>query len=410
MNRLKEGLQRILDKLKMREEKEEQQTIHDMEAYKAKILRTRQMTYLRLIVTVAIVVIGSLLVKFFVDHHKYSEYVVLETSKKVDSGNTQYLEMQGKLLRYSGDGASLSSAADTTIWNDAFQMTMPMVDTFDKTVVIYDEDGTQVVVYDEKGKMGAFETQYPILKASVCENGSVAALLDNGENTLMNYYSATGSLIASSSTNMRNPGYPADLAVSEDGMYVAVTYFVPDGDTVSSYLAFYNFGKEGKNKEDNLVNGFRYEGILIPKVEYLDNQTLIAYREDGFTIYKGKSKPEEVKTVLFEDEIVSSFCDGDNIGFVFSNRSGAHPFRMEVYSTSGSLRMETEFDLIYDEIKMSGNQIIMNNSSEISVFNKNGIEKFTGNIEEGNIIEVVKTGMNRYLVAYNGGVITIRFE
>lgn len=410
MNKLKEGVQRILDKLKVREYKEEQQTIHDMEAYKEKVLKERKITYLRLIVTVAIVVIGTLLIKYFVDHHKYSEYVVVETSKKVDSGNTQYLDMQGKLLRYSGDGASLSSATDTTIWNDSFQMSSPTIDTFDKTIVIYDQDGTQIAIYDEKGKLGAFQTQYPILKASVCENGSVAVLLDNGENTLMNYYSASGSLIASSSTNMRNPGYPADLAVSEDGMYVAVTYFVPDGDTVSSYLAFYNFGEEGKNKEDNLVNGFRYEGVLIPKVEYLDEQTLIAYREDGFTIYKGKTKPEEVETVLFEDEIVSSFCDGESIGFVFSNRSGAHPFRMEVYKASGSLQMETEFDLIYDEIKISGSQIIMNNSSEISIFNKNGIEKFSGNIEEGNINEVVKTGMNRYLVAYNGGVITIRLE
>lgn len=409
MNKFKECVQRVLNKFKMRDYKEEQ-PIRDMEAYKEKVLRVRHVTYLRLLILVAVVVGGAFFVKYLVEHHSYSRYVVEETSKKTDSSATQYLEMRGKLLRYSGDGASLSSAADSTIWNDAYQMTSPALDTFDTTIVIYDQEGTQIQIYNDKEKLGAFQTEYPILKASVCKNGSVAVLLDDSENTLMNYYTSAGSLIASSSTNMRNPGYPVDLAVSEDGMFVAVTYFVPDGDTISSYLAFYNFGEEGKNKEDNLVNGFRYEGTLIPKVEYVDEQTLIAYREDGFTIYKGKSKPEEVKTVTFEQEIVSSFSDGEHLGFVFSNKSGEHPFCMKIYGTNGSLQMEKEFDLIYDEIKISGNQIIMNNTSEVSIFSMKGIEKFTGHIEEGNIVEVVKTGMNRYLVAYNGGVISVRLK
>lgn len=410
MNKFKESVQRVLSKFKMQEYKKEEPPISDMEVYKEKVLRVRHVTYLRLIILVAVVVGGAFFVKYLVDHHSYSRYVVEETSKKTDSSSTQYLEMQGKLLRYSGDGASLSSAADSTIWNDAYQMTSPALHAFDTTIAIYDKEGTQIQIYNDKEKLGAFQTEYPILKASVCKNGSVAVLLDDSENTLMNYYTSTGSLIASSSTNMRNPGYPVDLAVSEDGMYIAISYFVPDGDTISSYLAFYNFGEEGKNKEDNLVNGFRYEGTLIPKVEYVDGQTLIAYREDGFTIYKGKTKPEEVKTVTFEDEIVSSFSDGNHLGFVFANRTDDHPFSLKMYRTNGSLQMDMKFDLIYDEIKISGSQIIMNNTSEVSIFSMKGIEKFAGHIEEGNIVEVVKTGMNRYLVAYNGGVVSIRLK
>ncbi|MCI5700130.1 MAG: DUF5711 family protein [Lachnospiraceae bacterium] len=409
MENFKSGMSRILDKFKMREYKEEQ-TIHDMEAYKEKVLRTRKVTYLRLAVIAGAIILGAFLVKYFIDHHKYDRYVVEETSEKSDTGTMQYVELSGKLLRYSGDGAALSSAAGTTVWNDSFQMSSPHIDMFGTTIVIYDQEGTQISIYNEKEKLGSFQTQYPILKASVCKNGSVAVLLDDSENTWMNYYAPSGSLIASSSTNMRNPGYPMDLAVSEDGLNVAVAYFVPDGDTVSSYLAFYNFGEEGKNKEDNLVNGFRYEGILIPKVEYLDSQTMVAYREDGFTIYRGKSTPEEAKNVIFDDNIISSFSDGSRIGFVFSDSASGHPFRMEVYGKNGTLQMETGFDQIYDNIKISSDQIIVNNSSEVSIFNMKGIEKFSGNIEEGNVVEVVKTGLNRYLVAYSGGTITIRLK
>ena len=157
---------------------------------------------------------------------------------------------------------------------------------------------------------------------------------------------------------------------------------------------------------------FRLSVLKLKRVEkrfpkFIDTSSV---REDGFTIYKGKTKPEEVKTVTFESEIVSSFASGDYLGFVFLSGASEHPFSMKLYKTNGSLQMEKSFDLIYDEIKISGNHIIINNTSELRIFSLKGIERYAGHIEEGNIAEVVKTGMNRYLVAYNGGVMSIRLK
>ena len=85
-------------------------------------------------------------------------------------------------------------------------------------------------------------------------------------------------------------------------------------------------------------------------------------------------------------------------------------FSMKVYNISGKLKMETEFDILYENIKFSGNQIIINNSTQMAVYILKGIEKFNGNIEEGNIFEVVKVGKTRYTVAYNGGIMTIKLK
>lgn len=289
-------------------------------------------------------------------------------------------------------------------------MSQPVVETFDSVAAIYDLKGTLIAVYDENGKLGSFQTDYPILKASVSSKGGVAVILENGETTLINYYTETGSLIASSSTNMKNPGYPVDLSVSKDGLSVVVTYFVADEDTISSYIAFYNFGDIGKNKEDNLLDGVRCAGVLVPEVQYLDNNRVIAYSEEGFKIYKVKNKAEEVKEVIFEDDIVSSFSDGKYIGFIFRNNNTEQPFLMKVFDSWGNLEVETTFDILYDDVKISDDKIILNNATQLAVYSMKGIEKYSGTIEEGSIHEIIKVGMNRYTVAYNGGVVTIKLK
>ena len=156
--------------------------------------------------------------------------------------------------------------------------------------------------------------------------------------------------------------------------------------------------------------GYRIAGVLVPAVEYLDNDTLIAYREDGFSVYEGSREPKETENITFEEDIVSSFGNDKYIGFVFRNSNSENMFSMKVYNISGKLKMETEFDILYENIKFSGNQIIINNSTQMAVYNLKGIEKFNGNIEEGNIFEVVKVGKTRYTVAYNGGIMTIKLK
>lgn len=383
---------------------------NDLDLYKYRVRKEKMMRVLRLLGGAAVVFLIVFVSNYLIEHHEYSSYSVIDMSEKVDSGVSHLVEMDGKIFHYSADGAFLTTASEELIWTDSYQMSQPVVEMFHSAAVIYDLKGTQIHVYNEKKKLGAFQTEHPIMKASVSSKGAVAAILENGETTLINYYTETGSLIASSSTNMRNPGYPVDLAVSKDGLSMVVTYFVPDEDSMSSYIAFYNFGDAGRKKEDNLIGGIRCAGVLVPEVQFLDDNRVIAYAEDGFKIFKVKSEPEAVKEVIFQKDIVSSFNDGKYIGFIFRNNNVDLPFLMKIYDSSGNLKSETAFDVLYDDVKISDNKILLNNAAQMAVYSLKGTKKYSGTIEEGNIHEIVKVGMNKYTIAYNGGVMTIKLK
>lgn len=383
---------------------------NDLDGYRHKVRVDKMMRVLKTVGLVVGIVSAIVLGKYIIDHHTYDKYSVINQTKRIDTGASHFVEFDGKILHYSADGAALVTASEKQIWVDSYQMSQPMVDVSRSSAAIYDLKGTQIAVYNDKGKLGAFQTEYPIIKASISAKGSVAVILEKGETTLINYYSETGSMIASSSTNMKNPGYPVDLSVSKDGLSVTVSYFVADEDTISSYIAFYNFGEDGRKKDNNLIDGVRCAGILVPEIQYLDNNRVVAYTENGFKLYKVKAKAEEIKEVTFEQDIVSSFCDGEHIGFIFRGDTAKQSYVMKVYDISGNLKMETNVDFSYDDVKISGNKIVFNNATQMAVYSMKGIQKYVGTIEEGMIHEVVKIGSNKYTIAYNDGVMTIKLK
>ena len=383
---------------------------NDLEEYKKKILKIKQLRYFRTIAVAVLILIVVLIGKRMIDYRSYDGYDVVRLDEQIDSSVLHYQELGDYVLRYSGDGVALLNKADRVVWTDALQMTNPILVSFEKVAAIYEAKGTEVHIYGTDGKIGKIQTEHPILRANISGTGGVAVILENNEYTLINYYAADGALIASSSTNMRSPGYPADVTLSKDGMSMAVVYYVADGSAISSYLAFYNFGDLGKNKEDNLMDGFRFEGILVPKIQYMDNKTLVAYREDGFSVFTGNSIIEETKNVTFEKEIISSFSDGDLFGFVFSGNGTSQSFQMKVYNSAGNLQVESGFDLVYDRVKISDGQIILYNANQLTIIASNGVERFSGSFEEGDILDVVKRGFNRYAVACNKGIVFIELD
>lgn len=87
------------------------------------------------------------------------------------------------------------------------------------------------------------------MKVRIAANGMVAAILDNDENTWINFYNPDGSLVAENLTKIDDPGYPLDVAVSDNGVMM-VTFQYVDGSKTTSYVAFYNYGDVGQNEDD----------------------------------------------------------------------------------------------------------------------------------------------------------------
>ncbi|MDD7730101.1 MAG: DUF5711 family protein [Clostridia bacterium] len=377
--------------------------------YQSRLSRHRRETAKKIILSAALVIGAVLLVTIYIQKRSYHDYKILQTSEQEDIVSTKYTEMDGKILRYSPDGVSLVNKKLEAVWAESYQMQNPIADVCGSRAVIADRDGTSMVFLDKSGMTGSVTTSYAIVKAKVSRSGLVAAILDGGDNTWINFYSTDGSLIAENQTKIDDPGYPMDVAISNDGVIMMVTYQFVDGGETTSYVAFYNFGDVGQNEDDRIVSGYTYDGIVIPQIQYLENGRCIALREDGFTLYSGKQIPKEIKTVNAEKEIVSTFFDDDCIGLVFKNDSKDKLYTMEVYSASGKLSFRRDFNIPYTTIKMSGGKILMYNSSQICVIDKNGVEKYMGTVD-GTINDFFKIGWNRYLLVLDTGVNVVKFS
>lgn len=377
--------------------------------YEARLAQHKRESVWKMITMAAVVIAVAAAVLLFIEKKSYHNYKVLQTSDQEDIISTKYVEMDGKILRYSPEGVSLLNEKMETLWSDIYEMQNPVADVSGNKAVIIDRDGTSLEIYDRSGKTGSVSTSYSLVKARISASGLVAAILDGGDDTWINFYASDGSLIAENQTKVDDPGYPLDVAVSEDGLVMMVTYQFVDGGDTTSYVAFYNFGDVGQNADDRIVSGYMYEGVVIPQIQYLDNSRSVALREDGFTLYKGKQIPKESTTVEVDNEIISTFFDEDTIGLVFKNGKKDKQYTMKVYSLSGNLEFEKDFNIPYTTIKMSGGNILMYNSSQICVMNSRGVEKYSGTMD-GTINNFFKIGWNKYLLVLDNGVSVIKFS
>ena len=378
--------------------------------YELRLSRHKRNIVKKTVITVVAIAAAVTAVGFYIEKRSYHNYKVVQSSEQEDVVSTSYIEMDGDILRYSPDGVSLVSDKMSTLWSETYQMQNPVADANGTRAVIADKDGTTLEIYDKSGKTGSVTTSYSIIKARVSKSGLVAAILDGGDDTWIDFYSTDGSLIAENQTKIDDPGYPLDIAVSEDGVVMMVTYQFVDGSDTTSYVAFYNFGDVGQNEDDRIVSGYKYEGVVVPQIQYLSNNRSIALKDNGFTIYQGSQIPKEVKTIETDKEIVSTFYDDDMVGLVFKNDSKDKQYIMEVYNTAdGKLKFKEDFNIPYTTIKLCGGNILMYNSSQMCVMNSRGVQKYLGSVD-GTIKDFFKIGMNRYLLVLDSGVDVIKLS
>lgn len=379
------------------------------EDYQTRLLKHRHATMKRTLIIVCVIAAVAAAVILFIEKRSYRNYTVLQTSEQEDIVSTGYVEMDGRILRYSPDGVSLVNSDMEPYWSYLYEMQNPVADVKGDKAVIADVDGTFMEIFDKEGETGSVTTSYTIVKARISQSGMVAAILDGGDSTWINYYAPDGSLIAENQTHVEDPGYPMDIAVSDSGDVMMVTYQFVDGSDTTSYVAFYNFGDVGQNEDDRIVSGYTYEGVVIPQIQYLDSSHAAALRDDGFSVYTGPQIPKETTSVEVENEIVSTFFSDKLIGMVFKSEDKDKQYTMNVYSLNGNLKFSKDFNIPYTDIKMSRDSILLYNDSQICVMNSRGVEKYSGTVD-GSINDFFKIGWNRYLLVMDSGVSVIKFS
>ena len=360
----------------------------------------------RTMVILGVLIISAVAGIVFVFNHVDQNYDVLSTVENEDTQSSEYIQMGDDLLKYGNESVSLLSQSGDTLWNQTYDMSDPAVSILEDTAAIYDRRGTSMYVVKIEGPVGPISTDFPIVKAEVTLSGSVAAILEDGEKTWVNYYSFDGSLIVENQTRMENNGYPLDLAVSPDGAVIAVSYLIVDSGEISSHLVFYNFGQAGQGQVDNVVAEFTYEDTVVPDLVYFSGGTCVAFRDDGFSVFQGGDTPEESENTQIDTQMSSLFYNEEYFGIVTEGEEES--YLITLYGPEGRQRCSREFDMEYQNISVSGERIILWDGPQVEIYDLGGKLKFQGDVREGTVRNLFQMSRNRYLLISDEGIKMIR--
>ncbi|MCR4740506.1 MAG: DUF5711 family protein [Lachnospiraceae bacterium] len=371
----------------------------DTEDYRKKLARHRRLIAYR--VLAGILFVAVILAGIYYNYRTkvYSDYSVLRSINYSEVSTADYRKFNNNIVRYSTDGAFAFNISNDLLWNQTYEMQNPMISICRDHVAIGDYKGTRIYVMDSKGKQGEIDTTLPIHNFCVSDTGSVAVVLEENDITWIRLFSVNGELIASDRTTMSQSGYPVDIALSPNGSILAVSYLMIDQGNLTTSVAYYNFGDVGQNEIDNLVSGYNYKDTVISYINFINDKTAYAVGDDKFVVYKGSQKPESIFELDIKEEKVKSVFNSENyIGLVFIEGTSEAAYRIDVYNTEGELRYSKKFNLEYTDIVLSGDMVVIYNSSECLMYDLNDKEKYNGNFKSS-VIEVVPTASStRYLL------------
>ena len=358
----------------------------------------RMLTYILTAAVVAAVVIA---VVVLAGRRQFDSYRVLRIERLDDTVSSSYDNVNGNILQYGTDLIRLQTRQGEEIWSISCSLKGPKVVRCGNTLALYDQGGTDIVVAGRDGKLGAFTTKLPIVKASVSSKGNVAAILEDGTNAWIEYYAVDGTEIAAIKTSMENPGYPLAVSVSPNGQLLAVSYLNFTDGIQKSEVHVYSFGSAGQNQMDNRIGAFSYPQTIVPDLAYLNDGTCVVFRDNGFTVLEGTKVPKASKEVETDREICSIFHDDGHIGLiVVGDEEGS--YRMLVYNSSGGEILDQPFDFPFSSVEIYGSEISLYDGAAFEVYGMNGIRKFSGTYT-GDARRLFTVGKHRYVAVTDSG-------
>ena len=338
----------------------------------------------------------------------YTGYEVTASYEAEDIAGTRYVKLGNGFIKYGSDGVTYVNGRNETQWSSAYTVETPMTDVSGETMLIYEQQGYAVWIVDTDGVLGSFQTDLPILKGVVAKNGVCALMLKDDQDVRIRLISTDGTSLAQVRTTLEDRGQPLDIALSSNAQDLMVSLAKIGSGTVNSTIAFYHFSSAGDAEDSRITASMDYYNEIFPTVCYLTDSTAAAIGDAGFVTFSAGKKPKKMAEVKADGEILSTFYDSSNIGFVMSSDSPTDRFRLEVYRLSGRKRCDLTFSHGYSQIRMDSGEILLNDSGHLMVFTPGGVARLDTDYEKQIGAFVKIPGFRRYAILTNSGMERIR--
>lgn len=374
---------------------------------KVKLHRKKQLR--RLAIIAACCVAGFAALYIGSQLKTYNKYKVINSVERTDTDAARFMLLDGKLLKYSNDGAFYTTAGNELIWNQTFEMQKPIVATCEGYVAFADENEQEIYVLNTDGSQGIIDTNMQIQKIAVARQGTVAALMKNKDVNYIALYNKDGECLAEGALHMENSGYPMDITLTSDGKKLGVSVLDVNSGSANTTVYFYNFDTAGQNEIDNIVNKCAYKDTVMAQLICTNGNRIIGFADNGIYIYDGSQKPEEKKVIPVSAEIKSVFYDDSYFGIVTGDEK-EKTRRITVYDMSGSEKMSENLDISYDRIYfLENHEICIQSSEQCEIFTLHGVKKFQSSFEGKKLQYVMsRNGVRNYLFLVEGETEQIR--
>lgn len=353
------------------------------------------------LLSIIVTIVAVLLILFAINIIKNKSYTSFDITHKIersDDNSANYVKYKNNILKYSRDGAAVMDAAGNQLWNGTYEMKNPIVDICGDYVAISDKGYKTINIFDGKDKMNSVEVPHPIITTEVANQGVIAVLMEGDNVNYISFYDKEGKVLVETRSVIKDNGFPVDIAISNDGKKLAASYVTINNGTIQSKVTFNNFGEVGQNYILQVVGGFDYGQTLIGDLEFIDNDTVVAFGDNKFSVYTMKEVPELLYQKKVDTEIKSILHSEQYIGIVTENTTGDKKYSLLLYDRKGNKKLDKSIDYDFNTIYLSKDEIIMYSGQEWVICRINGKEKLHHTFNDNISFVLPGNKLNKYIV------------
>lgn len=361
-----------------------------------------RITPAKIAVAVGIMVVLIIcLINVYSSNVAYNTYDILRSVTREDGDSATYLKYLDSYIRYSNDGIAYYKNDGSVIWNHTYEINNAQVKICGEYIVVGNITGRNLYLYDKNGIVTEIDAAMTITQVDVASQGVTAVSLEDGNTNYINMYDKEGNKLLYIITSLTGDGYPVDMSLSNDGNKLVVSYISVNGEKLQENIAFYNFSDVGQNSVGRLVGGFNhYDSAIVGRVEFVDNNNVIAVAEDRISFYEISQYPELKQEVEFSGELQKITYSDQYVGLLFINADSVDKYKMLIYNMKGQKVSELFFSEEYRSFEFSKDDILLYNEKIFTLMTVKGKLKYEDDFDM--LIEkIIPVDNNQRFLVFN---------
>ncbi len=358
--------------------------------------RRRNILVISGFLVIILIMIVAMLLRSFNTGDEYTSDIVLSYIELPDSSNMEFYNYRDGFIKVRQDGTEAIDSSGKKLWNISYDAVNPIADVCGNCAVIADRGNRNLFVTDGTGEQTKITTEYAIVDVEIAKQGVTAVWTSNADEDIICVFDINGKKLLEIVTGIIKEGSPIDISISDDGQKMAASYLTVEGTEVKNWVTLYNFGEVGQNYTDKVVGSFTYKEAFVPKVEFLTDNNLCVYKDNGFVLYKMKELPELIYEETVDDTIYSLITGTERILMVTGAPNSVKK-RLRIYDLQGKLLTDVETDVQYTRVVVFEDSYALTNEREINLFYISGERKYFRNTQE-NLRLLVECDTDEYII------------